>query len=272
MHPPADEPRPDDGPEWDRPAAVAALVAAMSRPTVLAFDIDGTLAPLAPHPSSSRLSVGVAAALRELTAVTGVTVAVVSGRPWSDVVGQFGFGDDGIVVIGSHGLELGRPGFELGPDDRRRSARLAMLAASAAARAPGAWVEHKPAGVALHVRQAPPALRAESMRWFVEHVEGVGHVDVLPGHAVVDVSLRRYDKGEAITWLRRTHGASSVLFVGDDVTDELAFVRLGDADLAVKVGGGDSLAGRRLADPDEVAAFVVALAGLLDRGRPGERR
>ena len=72
---------------------------------------------------------------------------------------------------------------------------------------------------------------------------------------------------EAIDILRDQHAASTVVFFGDDVTDEKAFRRLTDGDIGVKVGPGDTGAGYRVDSPDDVA---VALQYLLD-ARSGMR-
>lgn len=263
IEPPAD---PDDALTFDDPVELAARVASAPRPIVLAFDLDGTLAPLVPHPSLSEFPPGVLADLTELTSVAGVTIAVVSGRPWHDIESQFALPSP-VVAVGSHGLERGRPGADLDPDERRRVARLAMLAGSAAAKAPGAWVEHKPAGVALHVRQAPAEAAAVAMRVFLERISTVQPVEVLPGDEVVEVAVRRYDKGQAIRWLRDQHHAASLVFVGDDLTDEYGFGALEPGDIGVKVGGADTVAAHRLRDPEDVADFVAALVRAVT-GRP----
>ena len=74
------------------------------------------------------------------------------------------------------------------------------------------------------------------------------------------------DKGEAIDILRDRDDATAVVFFGDDVTDEKAFRRMRDADIGVKVGPGDTLAGFRIDAPDDVA---TALSYLLARRRVG---
>ena len=251
-------------PGWRDPRQLAAAAAALPRPTLVAFDVDGTLAPLVTHPSSSELLPGVHAALRSIAGVRGLTVAVVSGRPWNDLEAQFGFGPP-LVIVGSHGLELGGPGLALDPDERRRMAQLSRVAGAAAARAPGAWIEHKPAGLALHVRQAPAQLRRPALTWFVDRLADVPLAAVLPGHDVVDVALRPYDKGAAVALLRDRYQAEAVVFVGDDVTDEFVFDRLGPTDVSIKVGAGASAARFRLAEPEDVAEFTFDLARRLTR-------
>ena len=62
--------------------------------------------------------------------------------------------------------------------------------------------------------------------------------------------------GEA---LRAEVGPASCVYIGDDIPDEDAFVRLGEGDLSVKVGDGDTVAERRLADPEAVRSMLGAL-------------
>jgi trehalose 6-phosphate phosphatase len=61
--------------------------------------------------------------------------------------------------------------------------------------------------------------------------------------------------------LREQIGPTGVLFVGDDVTDETAFVRLRDSDVGVKVGPGETAARYRVEDPEAVTELLEFLVG-----------
>jgi trehalose 6-phosphate phosphatase len=54
--------------------------------------------------------------------------------------------------------------------------------------------------------------------------------------------------------------------VGDDITDEDAFIVLGSGDMTVKVGHADTAAVNRLHDTDAVAQWLQRLAGNLADG------
>jgi GH15 family glucan-1,4-alpha-glucosidase len=77
---------------------------------------------------------------------------------------------------------------------------------------------------------------------------------------VVEFATDRSNKGLALELLRRKVGATAVLFVGDDLTDEHGFAVLIPGDVGVKVGPGESRAGHRLDDVDEVALLLARIA------------
>src|SRR5262245_6440274 len=92
------------------PEEAADAIASLERPLLLGLDVDGTLAPIVPHPALARLLPGVIEAIGRLTHHPGITVVIVSGRPKRELREQFGFPKQ-IMVVGSHGIELDGPVF-----------------------------------------------------------------------------------------------------------------------------------------------------------------
>ena len=82
----------------------------------------------------------------------------------------------------------------------------------------------------------------------------------LRGKNVVELPVLDADKGSAVLALRAELGAAAVVYAGDDVTDEHAFAVLGDGDVTVKVGPGETVATFRVPD---ATALVAALEHLL---------
>ncbi|MEQ3551957.1 trehalose-phosphatase [Pseudonocardia nematodicida] len=232
---------------------------------LVALDFDGVLAPLVDDPSASRPLPEAADAVRRLAAHPATTVVMVSGRGRDDLAAVSGFGPP-VHLVGSHGAEfdddlaarLGRSGLLTDAQTARREALLTGLAELVDA-TPGARLETKPAGGAVHVRGMDPAAGAA----LLERVEGEwvrDGVEATAGKDVLDLAVLRTTKGSAVSALRDHLGATAVLFAGDDVTDETAFVVLGDGDVGIKVGDGDTGAAYRVADPHELATALTRLA------------
>jgi trehalose 6-phosphate phosphatase len=248
-------------PEYDDPVEVAEAVMALPAPPLVGFDVDGVLAPIVAHAADAALLPGVLARLIQLA--KHVPVAVVSGRAVSDLA-RFGF-PASIMVAGSHGAERrGLPLVPLTPVESTRLSRLRSLAATAADEAgPGAWVEHKPTGVVLHIRESNP----ERGQAAADRLVGVGRLvagaQVKQGHGVVELVARPASKATAIRAMWDESGAASVSYVGDDVTDEDVFRSLTPVDLGIRVGPGSTAATRRLADPTAVTEYLRALVDRL---------
>jgi trehalose 6-phosphate phosphatase len=247
------------------PEALAAVtVSAAAQPLLVALDVDGVLAPIVDRPERARLLPGVSETLADLAAYT--PVAVVSGRALGDLEDRYAFPPP-VSVIGSHGLEArGRPRVRL---DRTEQARLHLLTRAAeearGVAGDGAWLEHKPASVVLHLREARPQRADRATRTLVQAARRVPGAEIKLGHAVVELFARHTSKGTAVLALRDSLGCSTVAFAGDDLTDEEVFVRLDDHDVTVRVGPGESRARFRLADPDEVLAWLRLLLAALPR-------
>lgn len=241
----------------DLQAALRAV--ARARHLLVALDFDGVLAPIVPVPSDARPLPASAAAIEELAALPATSVALLSGRGRADLATVSGLGSP-IRLIGSHGSEFDDDGAGLLDDEQR--ARLDRLAAELRELVdgePGVTLEPKPAGVAVHVRNAPPDVGTRVLDAVRSGPAAREGIEVTPGKAVLDLSVAQMNKGAALELLREQVGADAVLFAGDDVTDETAFVRLRPGDVGVKVGPGDTAAEHRVDAPADVTALLQEL-------------
>lgn len=234
-------------------------VAERPGPLLVAVDLDGTIARIAPRPELVRLERGAVGALRALVRA-GAHVAIVSGRAVADLL-RFPLPDEAYLV-GSHGLEqVPGPPLVLDDEERHRLSALHLLARRAAARADGCWIETKPAGLAFHRRAATDSRRArQTTAWLSEQADRLPGVWQRAGHEVLELSVRRAGKQVAVERLRTETGAATVVYVGDDRTDEDVFTALGRNDIGVKVGEGPTAATHRVARPADVVAFLDELA------------
>jgi trehalose-phosphatase len=240
-------------------AALAMVAARAPKPLLVGLDIDGTLSTIVEHPSRAELADGAADALAALEARPDVVVVVVSGRSYADVAHQFGF-PSGVAIVGSHGLEDQAGAVMLDRAEARRRSGLRSILEPIVESTPGAWLEDKPAGVAFHHRESDPVVAGVSVQRIHRLMSKRPGVFVLSGHDVIEAMVRRPSKATALVQVRSRVGASTILYAGDDRTDEEAFVALGTGDISVKVGLGATAAHHRLAGPSDVVDFLVQLA------------
>lgn len=214
----------------DAGKAVAEL-AEDPRATVIFSDFDGTLAPIVPEPDSARLLPGAAAVLRRLARVFG-RVALVSGRPVGWLAARLAEEQarEGVELYGLHGLERWN-GTAVEPVDAARpfTAVVRRLVEKALeARVPGLTVEDKVFGLTLHWREAAePAVTAAAATVLAHRLAVEGRMLARPGKASVElVPPIGIDKGTIVR--ERAGGLRCAAYVGDDVSDLLAFDALDD--------------------------------------------
>jgi len=244
--------------ELDRRLEAAARAGSL----LVASDYDGTISPIVENPADAAPVRESLVALRALASLPHTNVAIISGRSL-DELGRMTGAPDGLLLVGSHGSEF-EPDFarSLPEEVRRLRDRVGRELAEIAARGAGLELEHKPASVALHYRRASREDAARAR----ERVEaGPARLDgvwVKHGKEVIELSVVVTSKGAALTTIRQRVGAGVVVFIGDDVTDEDAFVTLGGPDVGIKVGPGETAARLRIGDVEEVARTLARLAEL----------
>jgi trehalose 6-phosphate phosphatase len=224
----------------------------------VALDFDGVLSPIVEVPSEARPLPEAAAAVTALAALPDTVVVMVSGRGLADLGAVSGFAPP-VHLVGSHGGEFDDGAELLDAGQRALLDALSAELRELVAGEPGVALEDKPAGVAVHVRNAPPEVGTRVLDAVRTGPAARPGVEATPGKAVLDLSVVRTSKGTAVDLLRERYDADAVFFAGDDVTDETALTRMRPGDLGVKVGDGETAARHRVPDPPAVAALLQHL-------------
>jgi trehalose-phosphatase len=237
------------------PDDLLAQLAAEPAEAGLFLDFDGVLAPIVERPEDA---VPPPETRVELARLVGryALVAVVSGRAGDDVRTRLGV--EGVVCVGSHGLELE-------PQAERWRRTLAAFAADAPW--PQEDVEVKGLAVAFHFRGHP------------DEKEAVLRLDAIADTAREEGLVARYGrkilevlppvgshKGTAVRRLLEERGLRRALAAGDDTTDLDSFAALDGLDVPVRVAVASAEAPQVLLDAaDLVVGSTDEFLALLRR-------
>ena len=242
--------------------------------SALFLDFDGTLADIAPTPDAVKVPGGLVPTLAALHRQLGGALAIVTGRPITDI--DHFLSPLQLPIAGEHGAQYrmadgSSPAIDQPPLEEAVIAMNAM-----AAQHPGLLVERKSHSVALHYRHAPEleALCRSSMQ---KVVAGKPGVELLYGKCVVEVKPAGVHKGQAIAVFMSTapFAGRVPIFAGDDVTDESGFAavqQLGGR--GIKIGEGASQALHRCLSSAALRGWLAnartTLAPLAESGGWGD--
>jgi trehalose 6-phosphate phosphatase len=224
---------------------------------LLAFDFDGTLAPIVASRDQARMRARTRTLLEQVC--HRYPCVVISGRGRQDVARRLS-GLPLLHIIGNHGLE---PGEHL-PNFEHEIAEVRPQLAAALDGCSGVDIEDKRFSLAIHYRRSR---RKKDARCAIH--QAVARL-TLPmrigdGKLVVNViPARAPHKGDALIHLRALEGTDTAIYVGDDETDEDVFEldqpgRL----LSIRVGRSASTAARYyLRDQQEIDPLLAHMAKL----------
>ena len=183
---------------------------------LLAFDFDGTLAPIVRGRHEAGMRPETCALFSRLCQL--FPTAVISGRARADVATRL---DRAKVkyLVGNHGIEGGARSATRAADLDEARERLALLVA----KTPGLELEDKGLSLTVHYRRSrhPAAAQRSILRVLgtltrpLRAIGGKSVINVVPPDAP--------DKGDAMLELCARSRAEVALYVGDDVTDEDVF-------------------------------------------------
>jgi trehalose 6-phosphate phosphatase len=196
--------------------------------TLVAFDFDGTLAPLARDPRAAQLRKSTARLLGRIA--ERYPTAVISGRPRADVLARLS-GAKVRAVVGNHGIEPS-------PDAPRYHTQVKAwmpILREALADLQGVEIENKLYSVTIHYRRSRAKTKARSVidqaltkLPDARAIEGRLLVNVLPAAAP--------NKGSALAYLRTSLNAEHAVFVGDDLSADELFSQQANHLLGIRVG------------------------------------
>ncbi len=199
----------------------------------LAFDIDGTLSPIAPTPDEARIYPGVLPLLEQ--AKKYAHIAILTGRSIDDGAAMLNV--DGLTYIGTHGLEWsdGLPWLhpvEIVPEAlayHESGKYLLDLVEQHLSELPGVIVQRKRIGGTIHYRLAPdPVKTREKILSLLEQPAQQVHMKLSEGKLAVEIRVPLpVHKGWAIRTFLERHHLKAIVFAGDDRTDLDAVQEIG---------------------------------------------
>jgi trehalose 6-phosphate phosphatase len=185
------------------------------------LDVDGVLAPIVLRPEDARVPDETRAELERLVGTYAV-VACVSGRTSADAERLVGV--EGVVYLGSHGLELA-------PEAEEWRSRMHRFASEVD------WpVEDKGLTVSFHYRGLPDEETARArLEEIAEEARAQGLLARF-GRKVLELRPPiEADKGTAVQALLTDRGLRRALYIGDDTTDLDGFRGLDGLELGIRV-------------------------------------
>lgn len=226
---------------------------------VLFLDYDGTLTPIVSRPELAVLSQEMKTVLGDLS--ERYTVALVSGRARHDVEKLAGL--KGIFYAGSHGFDIRGP--EISMVEPRAKDVIPLIADIVSklrenlGAIEGILIEEKKFSVAVHYRLVEDK-NVGGIKNFVDGiVKNNNSLRLMCGKKVYEIlPAIDWDKGKAVRWIMQALGVSwdnaSIVYIGDDTTDEDAFRAIGTRGTGILVFDKprESAACFRLSSPDEV--------------------
>lgn len=234
---------------------------------LLAFDYDGTLAPIAATPASARMRRDT----RRLLTVAArlYPCVIISGRALDDLMRRFR-NIPAWYLFGNHGLEPAAPD----APSPTQSRDWALYLKTRLPHDPGIVIEDKRYSITIHYRNARD--KHGAIEAIDSAVAGLPDARAIGGAEAVSLLPRGgANKGVALQQACRWFACDSAIYIGDDATDEDAFASaFPEKLLAVRIGGADDSKARyQLERQEDVDALLRILVDFrtADSSRPPRR-
>jgi len=210
--------------------------------SILLLDYDGTLVPIAERPELAILSPHTRELLNFLS--RRFKVAIISGRSLMEVKKLVGL--KMVYYIGNHGLEINGPKIRIVKNEAKRAhpiiSEVCRRLREKTVMIKGVIIEDKELTASVHYRLVAKDELKNLKKIFKEtvkpHVDS-GKVRVVKGKKVFEIRPNiDWDKGKAVLWIIDTIDPERKLmpiYIGDDQTDEDAFLALKNRGITILV-------------------------------------
>lgn len=207
------------------------------------LDYDGTLTPIVKKPEDAVIGVETARLIEGLKKKYKGRLAIISGRQLKHIKKLVGV--NGVIYAGNHGLEIddGKRKFKAGiaVDYKTALEEIKKDLTKELNCFKGAFVEDKGLTVSVHyrlVKKGLPSFKKIIDRILKPYIT-VKNIKVNHGKKVVEIKPPvNWDKGRAVLWILKGKSAKNIMpiYMGDDATDEDAFMALKGRGLTARVG------------------------------------
>jgi trehalose 6-phosphate phosphatase len=227
----------------------------LASPVLLAFDFDGTLAPIVGDPDRARLRSATRRLLRRVAEAW--PCVVISGRSRADVANRLS-GTGIHRTFGNHGAEP----WADARGARKQVARWGASLAKDLANLSGIRIENHRLSVTVHYRYCDP--RASARSQILDTARALPEARLICGKLAVSViPARAPNKGTALRAEMARLACDRALYVGDDETDEDVFaldrgIRLLSVRVGRKVRSRAQYFLRNQAEIDEFLRILIA--------------
>lgn len=230
---------------------------------VFFLDYDGTLTGFVDNPKHAKPDAELFELLDGLAANPNNRVVLISGR--DKMTFEKWFGSKPYTLIVEHGVWIRSAGsdwemIEQLDDSWKESIRSSLE--FYVDRTPGSFVEEKNYSLVWHYRKTDPELglnRAIELKDELTSLVANLNLEILEGNKVIEIKNRGINKGRAAQKLLQQTPADKILAIGDDWTDEFLFSAIPSEAITIKVGMGNTLAGFKVENHEEVRDLVRRL-------------
>jgi trehalose 6-phosphate phosphatase len=254
-----------------------------SKTIILLSDFDGTLTPIVSRPELAILPESTTKLMQALIKDHCIILGVISGRALVDLKKLVGL--NGIIYAGNHGLEIEGPKFSFLyplPDVVKSSFNIIyQVLKKTLISIPGVIIENKGLTLSVHYRQVDENQVTNVKHTFKQVTESarlLGMVNITTGKKVIEVRpVVNWNKGKAISLIIKEYGQGRKsgkvpFYIGDDQTDEDAFIEINRYADGISIFVGDNQAATRARYFLNSAFEVTQLFNILHEIRGGKSR